>query len=275
MADPTPYSISYSFSGWQAINPDRPLPAPELDGELSNIQTAIQETVTALQEIRRADANLQNGIVTWDALSDDVKIKIAGDLDDRIVVGDINPVAFSTQTEAETGVANDKLMTPLRTKQAVDSYRAFSTQVQAVGGANNTTVMTPLRTKEQLDELRGFASEAEAKEGTSLTKVSSPKRVTDQLNELRKASKKTQSLTWGSVAANGGVQEQTVAVTGAVVGETVALALPAEGLVAGLVADAWVSAANTVKIRITNVTGTAKTPHGGAARSYSVTVMGF
>ncbi|MDV2964537.1 hypothetical protein RZ532_00995 [Nitratireductor aquimarinus] len=275
MADPTPYTISYSFAGWQAVNPDRPLPAPELDNELSNIQSAVQEIVDALQDVRRADANLQNSVVTWDALSDDVKVKIAGDLDDRIVVGDINPVAFATQTESEGGVANDKLMTPLRGKQQLDSLRAFSTQLQATGGANNATVMTPLRTKEQLDALRGFASEVEAQAGTSLTKVSSPQRVTDQLDALRKALKKSQSLTWGSVGAAGGTLEQTIAVPGAVAGERVALGLPASGIEAGLVAMAWVSAADTVKIRITNTTAGALTPHAGAATTYSVTVMGF
>jgi hypothetical protein len=36
MPYPTPYTVSYSFSGFQASNPTTPLPLPALDNELAN-----------------------------------------------------------------------------------------------------------------------------------------------------------------------------------------------------------------------------------------------
>lgn len=69
MPDPIKYQPSYSFSGWQANNPTRPLPGPRVDDELANIATSLGETVDALAQIRRSDGGLVNGIVGPDALS--------------------------------------------------------------------------------------------------------------------------------------------------------------------------------------------------------------
>lgn len=69
MADPTKYQPSYSFSGWQANNPTRPLPAPRVDDELANISASLGGTIDALADIRRSDGGLVNGVVGPDALS--------------------------------------------------------------------------------------------------------------------------------------------------------------------------------------------------------------
>lgn len=79
MADPTKYTKGYSFEGYQANNPSKPLPAPRLDDELENISTSIDETIDALKDIRRSDGALQNGIVTSDAISSAVLAGVAGD----------------------------------------------------------------------------------------------------------------------------------------------------------------------------------------------------
>ena len=55
MADPTKYTKGYSFEGYQANNPSKPLPAPRLDDELENIATSIDETIDALKDVRRSD----------------------------------------------------------------------------------------------------------------------------------------------------------------------------------------------------------------------------
>lgn len=69
MADPTGYDKDYDFSNFQATKPDEPLPGDRLDTELQNIETAIDETQTALQDVRRSDGQLQNRIVGLDALT--------------------------------------------------------------------------------------------------------------------------------------------------------------------------------------------------------------
>lgn len=67
MADPLPYIVSYSFSGFQANSPTTPLPAPQLDNELANAAAAIAALGSAIKDIRRPDGALQNGIVTFDS----------------------------------------------------------------------------------------------------------------------------------------------------------------------------------------------------------------
>ncbi|WP_157384513.1 tail fiber protein [Nitratireductor soli] len=68
MADPTKYTVSYDFSGYQATNPSAPLPGASVDNEYANIATSIGEAVDAIKDIRRADGSLQNGIVGPDSL---------------------------------------------------------------------------------------------------------------------------------------------------------------------------------------------------------------
>ncbi len=72
MATPRRYTKATSFSGYQATNPNRPLPGPSLDNELANIETSVNEAIAALGDIRRDDGFLRNGIVTRDALSPDL-----------------------------------------------------------------------------------------------------------------------------------------------------------------------------------------------------------
>lgn len=72
MATPRRYTKGFSFSGFQATNPNRPLPGSSLDGELANIETSVNEAISALGDIRRDDGLLRNGIVTRDALSPDL-----------------------------------------------------------------------------------------------------------------------------------------------------------------------------------------------------------
>ena len=59
-------------------------------------------------------------------------------------------VERATQTEAETGTDNTKIMTPLRTKEAIDEQRPFASQSEATTGTDNTKLMTPLRVKEAM-----------------------------------------------------------------------------------------------------------------------------
>lgn len=78
----------------------------------------------------------------------------------------------------------------------------------------------------------------------------------------------TATLDFPSIAA-GGSQELTIALTGAAVGDTV-IANPMTTIEAGLIWNVWVSATNTVRIRLTNVTGSAVDP---ASRDWKVTLI--
>lgn len=78
MADPTPYTPSYSFNGWQAANPAKPLPAAPLDNETANISASITSLVSAMKDVRRSDGALKNAVVTLDSLADEVRVPYTG-----------------------------------------------------------------------------------------------------------------------------------------------------------------------------------------------------
>jgi hypothetical protein len=77
------------------------------------------------------------------------------------------------------------------------------------------------------------------------------------------------SLDFLSVSGTGGTQDLTITVTGASTGDTVAIGLPTAPN-AGLVFNAWVSAANTVTVRATNATAVGIDP---SPATFRVTVF--
>lgn len=246
------YTLTYSFSGYQAIRPEKPLPGPEIDTQFANASASINSIVNALDQVRRSDGALNNDVVSFDSLSEQVRRQLTGGTDE-ILVPDINPAAFATPAEAEGGVSNDKLMTPRRTAQALDALRAFASQSEAQAGVSGEAVMSPLRTKEALDTLRAFAGQSLAEAGASDTTVMSPLRTKQQIDAIRTANSISAELTYGAIAANASAV-QAVSLPGAEVGDGVVVGLPTTGLVPGLIASAWVSAPGTVTLRLTNIT---------------------
>lgn len=265
----TPYTLTYSFTGFQAINPAKPLPAPEIDVQFSNIEASISSVIAAVGQVRRLDGAIQSGAVTFDSLDPQLAAIIGGTND--ITVPDINPAAFASQPEAEGGVSNDKIMTPLRTAEALDALRPLASQTQAQNGVNNAAVMTPLRTAEALSALRPLATQSQATTASDNAAVMTPLRTKQQIDAVRIANSAVANLTFGSIAA-GASATQTVSVAGAQVGDGVVIGLPAAGLNAGLVPVAWVSAAGSVTLRLRNVSSGAITP---AVADYRLTAIRF
>ena len=87
-------------------------------------------------------------------------------------------------------------------------------------------------------------------------------------NAVTKVLSATASLDFGSIGA-AAQANLTITVTGAAVGDEVVMALPAAPA-AGLVFNAFVSAANTVTIRASNITASPVDP---AAATYGVIVI--
>lgn len=78
MANPTPYTRGYSFTGFQTATPAAPLPGDEVDNELDMISGALTSTQAALADIRRSDGKLQNNIVTADSVTDSFMEEVIG-----------------------------------------------------------------------------------------------------------------------------------------------------------------------------------------------------
>ena len=108
----------------------------------------------------------------------------------------------------------------------------------------------------------------------SLTTFSGPVRslngfiASEGSNTITKVLSGSASLDFGSIGAatQAGL---TITVTGAAVGDEVIMALPAAPA-AGLVFNAFVSAANTVTVRASNISGASVDP---AAATYGVIVI--
>ncbi len=73
-------------------------------------------------------------------------------------------VPIASQTEAEAGAIDDKAMTPLKTKFAIDAFVTSATETnegiaelseetEALTGSDHTTIMTPLRVKNVVDAI--------------------------------------------------------------------------------------------------------------------------
>lgn len=75
---PTGYSHTFSYSGYEAVNPSTPKPGLNMDAELQTIALAINSIIAALADVRRSDGPLVNGLVTMDSLSSVVKTSIGG-----------------------------------------------------------------------------------------------------------------------------------------------------------------------------------------------------
>jgi hypothetical protein len=81
--------------------------------------------------------------------------------------------------------------------------------------------------------------------------------------------KSTSTIDFGSVLANTTSDSTGITVTGAAVGDAVMVGAP-DAIAAGLVVTAYVSAANTVKVRVANVT---VSPIDPASGSFTVVVV--
>lgn len=270
MATPVHFAPSYSFAGFQSVNPDRPLPGPQVDVQFANVEAAVASLIAALADVRRADGNLATESVSFDALDADLRALLQT-ADPRTTVADLASSAFAAQVEAEAGAAADKIMTPLRTAQAITAQRPLATQAQATAASDNASVMTALRVAQAVAALRPYATQAQAEAGSAADVVVSPARLVQALAALRPQFSATQNVTWTSIAtaAAGTVN---VTVTGAAVGDRV-IVNSHTALAAGLLLSGRVASASTVAVTIYNATAGALTPHGGAATPYSVTCL--
>jgi hypothetical protein len=147
MADPTGYRISYSFGGYQASNPTRPLPAPQVDNEFENIEIAIAQLVAAVKNVRRADGKLQNNLVTFDSLANEIRLLFNdGAVDNATLlaaaVASASASATSAQASADAAAAASGLDPALvLAGAALDSETVFaSASTTNIGGSATTRV---------------------------------------------------------------------------------------------------------------------------------------
>ncbi|MEC5291576.1 MULTISPECIES: SGNH/GDSL hydrolase family protein [unclassified Aurantimonas] len=104
MADPTKFIPGYSYSGWQASNPSKPLPANQVDNDFANAALSIGETIEALKDVRRSDGALKNGVVTYDSLANDLLIGLQTPTEWATGLQYVKPATISIDTFPHYGI---------------------------------------------------------------------------------------------------------------------------------------------------------------------------
>lgn len=74
MTQPTPYDLAYDFVGFQVINPSRPLPAGQLEGEFNALKVTLDQILANLALIQRDDTELANKTVGYDQFKDELDL---------------------------------------------------------------------------------------------------------------------------------------------------------------------------------------------------------
>lgn len=148
MADPTLYAVSYSFAGFQASAPTTPLPGSSLDNELAGIETSIESVIDAIQDIRRSDGGLKNGIVTVDSMSVGVIAALLALDQDATAALDTQIALIQTNlnTDLAAGLADRAA--------AVHTHAATDVTVSAISGITGTVLQAVLA------ELRALGPQA-------------------------------------------------------------------------------------------------------------------
>jgi hypothetical protein len=78
MSQPTPFHRGYSFTDYQAAHPGDPLPGPQVDAQLDNIENTLTGVLGNLALIQRDDGKLKDGAVTVDSVSAELLAAITG-----------------------------------------------------------------------------------------------------------------------------------------------------------------------------------------------------
>jgi hypothetical protein len=74
MSQPPAYTRQFSFSNYQALNPDDPLPADDLDIELNAVKTTLDAVLTNMALLQRDDGELANDSVGRSQLAPEVDV---------------------------------------------------------------------------------------------------------------------------------------------------------------------------------------------------------
>jgi len=100
----------------------------------------------------------------WKKVGTVIQVSTTGLATGTIDYSGIIDVPIADQTEAEAGAIDNKAMTPLKTKFAIDAFVTSATETnegiaelsdsgEALAGTDHTTIMTPLRVKNAIDAI--------------------------------------------------------------------------------------------------------------------------
>lgn len=139
---PFDYDKTTNFSEWEQDHPGEPTPGALLDAEFDDIEKALDETQDRLALIQREDGNLQNDIVTADAIAASAKSAIALELyglSGNDPAADAINAALSAQAasdSADTATAQALLSAQSAVDAAAEAANALASAVAAANSAS-------------------------------------------------------------------------------------------------------------------------------------------
>lgn len=123
MPQPTAYDRQFNFQNQQALTPDDPLPANQVDAELNAVKITLDEILANLELIQRDDGDLANASVGEDQLAPDLAL-LGNSL--------IEILAIQTALEADAAAAD------LSATAAAASAAAAAASALAAAGSETT-----------------------------------------------------------------------------------------------------------------------------------------
>lgn len=154
MAEPTTYIVGYDFTVVPA--------GTNLNIELAGIETAFASVIDALQDIRRADGRLQNGIVHIDALSAATRTAL-GVSTNQVALGEaLEEAEDAASAAAASAAAASASAVTAAASQAAAAASAGTAQAARTGAENARAVAENARAVAESARDAALAAEASA-----------------------------------------------------------------------------------------------------------------
>lgn len=133
MAQPTPYNKNYDFNN-QSFDDSL---LNKLDEEFDDIETCVDEVCFNLALIQRDDGALRNGIVTLDALGQDLSDEIIRQVEDDAQASIVDAQQYATDAQ-DAATSAQSFATAAGVSAADAQY--WAGQAQAIGSAEATAI---------------------------------------------------------------------------------------------------------------------------------------
>lgn len=124
----------FNFTNWQSSNPTTPLPGNQVDAEIEQLRLAVISLSTQIDDLRRSDGALKNGVVTNDALAASLLTSITSS-----VQSGVSASVTTAQSSAASATASAATAT---TKASEATSAAISAQAAAdILNANSNSAL--------------------------------------------------------------------------------------------------------------------------------------
>lgn len=136
MANPTPFTLSYSYTAFQQSLGDNSFPGTQIDNDLQKVKLTTDQIISSLGDVRRTDGGLKNGIVTAESLAPSALLTFTS------VLAIETALAQTARNDAQAFAASAEGFKNTAATSAGQAM-AFRNATQEIADNFNPTVFTP------------------------------------------------------------------------------------------------------------------------------------